>query len=308
MRHSNHGRWELPGQYARWVCPGITPDGNVTAPEQFSGRPPNPRRMASWTVCNFECADVAAREALMDYFEREHPVEFPADRYSVLAAVDAGRGRTAADFAWVGRYLYVTTRSAGRDLLFDTMGRWERAAVGEFDAESGTAEEVTLVLDADAGDDDEVAGGRFGGVDGLGGMDVLYSLAMVHQFRFRSYAGVPPVGHRGPHPDAFAVVDAVEAFVADMAEATGVEPTDEGRAFLRTDPADDDRYEFAETYGPVDHDFEEAPAGRLDDEGADPREGLPAPEDALASDDWPSSDDEGRPEGMVGRLMRLLGR
>lgn len=266
--------------------------------------------MASWTVYAFECADVPAREALLDYFEREHPVAFPDDRYSMVAEVNAGRGTAWADFAWVGRYCYVATRTDGDALVRETMGRWERAAVAAFDADSGTAEAVTLVLDADAGGDDEVAGGRFRGIEGLGGMDVLYSLAMRHQFRFRSYAGVPPVRHRGPHPDAFTVVDDVETFVADMAEATGVEPTDAGRAFLRSDPAADDRYVYAETYGPVDHDFDTSAAGPLDGEGAAPTEPLPTPEDVLGPDERPSRDGprRGGDGGLLARLRRLLGR
>lgn len=273
--------------------------------------------MASWTVYNLECADAAARETLMDWFEREHPVAFPADRYSVIAEVDTGSGAVEADFAWVGRYLYVTTRTDGGDLLRETMDRWERAAVATFDAGSGTAEEVTLVLDADAGGDDEAAGGRFEGVEGLGGMDVLYSLAMRHQFRFRSYAGVPPARHRGVHPDAFTVVDSVDSFVADMREATSVDPTDEGVAFLRADPAEHDRYVFGETYGPVDHEFDTGATGPFDagdaDDGEDGEDGetsggLPGSGDVMEPTERPTLDDADSGASLLTRIRRLLGR
>jgi len=278
------------------------------AQQAFSRPGPKARRMTSWTVYCIECADVAAREALMDRFEREHPVTFPDDRYSVVAAVDVGDGPVEADFAWVGRYCYVATAEAVDDLVFSTMDDWERAAIGEFDATTGTAEQVTLVLDADAGGDDEVAGGRFGGVEGLGGMDVLYSLAMRHQFRFRSYAGRPPARHRGPHPDAFTVVDGVDTFVEDMAEATGVEPTDAGLAFLRSDPAADDRFVYGETYGPVEGAVGEAARPPLDGGDARSAGDLPAPEDVLAPEDRPGDDrGEGGGAGLVGRLRRLFG-
>jgi len=263
-----------------------------------------PPAMADWTVYCLECADVAARAALMDRFERDHGVAFPADRYSVTDAVDVGDGPLEADFAWVGRYLYVTTTAAADDLALGTMDAWERAAIGEFAAASDAAEHVTLVLDADAGEAGEVAGGRFRGREGFGGMDVLYTLAMSHQFRFRSYSALPPADHTAPHPDAFTVVDAVETFVADMREATGVDPTDEGLAFLRSDPAADDRYVFGETYGPVDREFE---AFSLPDD-ADVRadEELPSPGEVLDADERPER--PGGDDGLLGRLRRLLGR
>lgn len=282
----------------------------IVGAEAFCRRATNPCGMTSWTVHCLECADVAAREALMDRFEREHPVAFPSDRYSVLDGLEVDGDRVEADFAWVGRYLYVTTTGDAGDLAEDTMADWERAAVGAFDATTGTAEEVTLVLDPEAGGDGEVAGGRFEGLPGLGGMDVLYALAMRNQFRFRSYSAEPPVAHRVLHPDAFTVVDAVERFVEDMAEATGIEPTAAGLDFLRSDPADDDRYVFGETYGPVDRDFEDAAGDRapaLADDGPPvPDADLPTPEDVLAPAERPSGDGSGG--GLVARLRRLLGR
>lgn len=267
--------------------------------------------MTSWTVHCLECSDVAAREALMRRFEREHPVTFPDDRYSVVAEFESANGPVEADFAWVGRYLYVTTTEPAGGPARAAMDDWERAVVGEFDATANAAEQVTLILDPDAGGDDEVAGGRFQGLEDLGGMDVLYALAMRNQFRFRSYSAVPPARHTAPHPDAFTVVDAVEEFVADMAEATGVEPTEAGRAFLRDDPADDDRYVFGETYGPDGGSFagssrplgeEAVPAGgELPAEVRDDAD-LPGPREVL-DDEHP-----GRERGIMARLRRLFGR
>lgn len=297
--------------------------------------------MADWTVYNFECADEPARAALMDWFEREHGVSFPDERYSVVGTVAAGGKTIEAEFAWVGRYLYVTVREPAGDLLLATADLWERAAVGEFDAETGTAERVTLVLDADAGEPDEVAGGRFGGREGLGGMDVLYGLAMRHRFRFRSYSATAPTRHRGVHPDAFAAVDAVETFVGDMEAATGIEPTAEGLAFLREDPADDERYRFGETYGPVEPDGDanfgtgaSAPDAAASNRDGPPeatasedrpapdspgpedlpvsdspgREELPSPEDVLGPEQRPAPDATGAGDrGVLARLRRLLG-
>lgn len=259
--------------------------------------------MADWHVYCFECADVPAREALMERFERDHPVSVPKDRYSVRAAVTADGERRDAEFGWVGTYLYVTTTEEADDLVFGATEGWERAAIGEFDAGTGTAETVTLVLDPAAGADDEVAGGRFYGTEGLGGMDVLYALAMTHQFRFRSYTVTPPVRHRANSPDAFTAVDAVDRFVEDMAEVTGVEPTDAGRAFLASDPGTDDRYVFGETYGPIEGESEAPMAEPLDPERARSGEELPDPGDVLAADERPGGDG-----GLLARLRRLLGR
>lgn len=267
-------------------------------------------RMASWTVHCFECADEPAREALLEWFEREHPLERPGDRYSVVAELTVGGEAVWADYAWVGSYCYVTTRTHPGGLLEDTMGRWDRAAVGEFQARTATAETVTLVLDPEAGDEREVAGGRFGGIRGMGGMDVLYALAMRHQFRFRSYSGVPPARHRGAHPDAFTAVGDVERFVADMAEATGIEPTADGRAFLADDPADDDRYVFGETYGPTDAGLEDGPdeAPAFEDLEADlPDDPLPAPEDVLDPAERGGRADGTDRGGVLARVRRLLG-
>jgi hypothetical protein len=259
-----------------------------------------------WTVYCLECDDVAARESLMDRFEREHPVEFPADRYSVVATVDHDGEAVETDFAWVDRYLYLTTTTPVDDLVLESMDDWKRAAVGEFDATTGTAEHVTLVLDAGVGEDGEVAGGRFEGLEGLGGMDVLYALAMRHQFRFRSYSAVPLVSHTAPHPDAFTAFDDLDRFVEDMAEATGVEPTDEGLAFLRSDPAADDRYVFGETYGPVDGDFAEADAAAAELSVA-PDDELPTPSDLLGDGELPE-EDPGQRRGLLARLRGLFGR
>jgi hypothetical protein len=259
-----------------------------------------------WTVYCLECDDVAAREALMARFEREHPVEFPEDRYSVVAAVVHDGEQVETDFAWVDRYLYLTTTTEVDDLVLQTMDDWERAAVGEFDATTGTAEHVTLVLDAGAGDEGEAAGGRFEGLEGLGGMDVLYALAMRHQFRFRSYSAVPLVSHTAPHPDAFTAFGELDRFVEDMAEATGVEPTDEGLDFLRSDPAADDRYVFGETYGPVEADFAEADAA-ADELSVAPDDELPTPSGLLGDGELPE-DETGRRRGLLDRLRGLFGR
>jgi hypothetical protein len=259
-----------------------------------------------WTVYCLECVDEDGRAALMDRIEREHDVAFPADRYSVTGALTRDGEAVEAEFAWVGRYLYVTTTTGVDGLFLQTVDDWDRIAVGEFDAATGTAEEVTLVLDTDAGGDDEVAGGRFEGIQGMGGMDVMYGLAMRHQFRFRSYCGVPPVRHTAPHPDAFTAVDGVETFVEDMAEATGIDPTDEGLAFLRSDPAADDRYVFGETYGPVEESFAEADAAAAASDPADD-EDLPTPGDLLGDGKLPA-DAPDRQGGILARLRRLLGR
>lgn len=192
--------------------------------------------MPNWTVYNFECEDVRARESLMDWFEENHPVEFPDDEDSIFAEVDNDDQATGADFAWIDRYLYVTVMGEAEHVVLDTTDRWERAAIASFDSQTETATEVTFIVDTDVGEDDEMAAVRFEGVEGYGGNDVMYALAMEHQFRFRSYAAKSPTSQVTPHPAAFDYVTAVESFVEDLRDVTGVEPSDAGLEFVRNDP------------------------------------------------------------------------
>lgn len=213
--------------------------------------------MVSWNTYNFECEDVAAREALMDWFEENHPVEFPDDRYSVFADIETEDGTTGADYAWLDRYLYVTVMGDAEAVVFETIDRWNRAALVSFDGSTETATDVMLVVETDAGEDDEVGAVQFEGVEGFGGNDVMYALGMAHEFRFRSYSAQSPTSQITPHPDAFDVVADLDEFVENMTEVTGVEATEAGLALFRNDPADDDRYQYGETYGPVDSDTDD---------------------------------------------------
>ncbi|WP_224268394.1 hypothetical protein [Haloprofundus salinisoli] len=214
--------------------------------------------MPSWSVYNFECESVADREALMEWFETNHPVAFPQNRYSVFAEIETDSGTAGADYAWVDRYLYITVMGEPENLVHETADRFERVAVAEFDSRTETATDVTFVVDSDAGGEGEVAGVRFEGIEGFGGNDVMYVLAMVHRFRFRSYSAQSPTNQITPHPHAFTVVGDIDAFIDDLEGPTGVAPTEEGLALLRDDPADDDKYVYGETYGPVDSDEDDA--------------------------------------------------
>lgn len=211
--------------------------------------------MVSWTLFAFECADETARERLMDWFEANHPVEFPDDRYSEFAEISTGDGVRGADYAWIDRYLYVTVMGEPEQIIAETTDLFERAAVAEFDGRTETVVDGTFVLDTDSGADDEVKGHPLEGPPEWAGNGLMYALAMEHQFRFRSYSAQSPTNQVTPHPDAFSVptkyADDFEGFIEEIAEVTGVEPTEEGLAFLRDDPADDDRYVYGETYGPI---------------------------------------------------------
>lgn len=192
--------------------------------------------MVNWTVYNYECEDERARKTLMEWFEAQHPVEFPEDEDSIFAEVSNGDDVIGADYAWIDRYLYVTVTGEAENIIHDTTDMWERAAIATFDGRTETATEVTLIVDTDAGGDDEVSAVSFEGVEGYGGNDVMYALAMEHEFRFRSYSAESPTNQLTPHPAAFDYVDNVDAFVEDLHEVTGVEPTEFGREFVQTDP------------------------------------------------------------------------
>lgn len=232
-------------------------NGTVLSARMYlSPTPETAPDMVSWRVYNFECEDEAARETLMTWFEANHPVAFPDDRYSVFEQVDAGDRTTGADYAWLDRYLYVTVMGEAGSLVQETAGLWERATVAVFDGTTDTAQQVTFVLEV--GDEGEAKGVRFEGVEGGAGNDVLYALAMEYGFRFRAYSGQSPTTQGTPHPGAFDAVEDVPAFVEEQAAATGVEPTESGRELLADDPAADDRYVWGETYGPVDREGDEA--------------------------------------------------
>lgn len=258
-----------------------------------------------WTVYNFECADESARAAFMDWLEGHHPVTFPDDRYSVFAEVETDDGTTGADYAWVGRYLYVTVMGDAEGLAQETTDRWERLVVAEFDSRTETAASVTY-LDTTVGEADEAGRSQFQGLDGQGGFDALYALAMQHRFRFRSYAAESPTTQLGEIPDAFSVVGEVEEFVDHFEEATGVERTEEGMALLRDDPADDDRFVYGETYGPVDDDGADdgIDAVHVVDGQTGESETYDDPGDVPDEDDGvPDGDD-----GILRRVREILGR
>lgn len=212
--------------------------------------------MASWSVYAVECEDTAAREELMEWFEENQPVEFPDDRYSVFADIESDDGgTTGADYAWLGRYLYITVMDEAGRVIEDAMDYWERAALAEFDGTTETVVDGTFVRDTESGAEHQVEGHPLQGPQEFAGNGVMYALAMDHQFRFRSYSAQSPTDQAKPHPDAFDAptdfVDDFEEFIERMSSATGVEPNEEGLEFLRNDPADDDRYVYGETYGPT---------------------------------------------------------
>ncbi|PSP80231.1 hypothetical protein BRC81_03330 [Halobacteriales archaeon QS_1_68_20] len=79
---------------------------------------------------------------------------------------------------------------------------------------------MTVILDTDAGADGEAAAVQFEGVEGTGGLDVMYALAMEFGFRFRSYAAQSPTNQITPHPAAFDapgdLIGDLDSFVEDM--------------------------------------------------------------------------------------------
>lgn len=190
-----------------------------------------------WTVYNFECADERAREALVAWFERTHPVDAPEGEDGVHGALAGPDGEeTPADLAWIAEYVYVLTDGPVEGLLADSADRWQRAVVADFDAETETCTEAVLYR-SEGGEPVEEA--RYEGVPELAGQGLLYRFAMAHQFRFRTFAHAPPAPMVTPTYGAFDAVvgmgwgsDEMEFFEAE----TGVAPTGQGLAFLEDDP------------------------------------------------------------------------
>ncbi|WP_436909579.1 hypothetical protein [Halosimplex marinum] len=203
-----------------------------------------------WTAYSFECADGAARESLVAWFDDHHPVDVPADDECVHGDLVDGDGtERAADLAWVAEYCYVLVSEPVPGLLVESADLWERAAVGTFDSETETCTEA--VLYRSNGDDGPEAVARYEGEEGLAGQDMLYRFAMAHRFRFRAFAHAPPAPML---TELFGAFDAVAGMgwgsdlLAEFERETGVEPTARGVEFLEDDPVlgDGEFYEAAE--------------------------------------------------------------
>lgn len=190
--------------------------------------------MGGWNVYTFECRDEQAVEELKAYIERNHPTEFPDDEPHVFEAVSLpDGGETGADFAWTGRYLYMTTLRTPGSFLSDTVDRWERAVVADMDSTTETCTEAILYESVD-GEVTEVT--SMEGVVHEAGTDIVYRMAMEHQFRFRVYAAESPTTQVNPHASAFDFLKPRAETLEEFTELTGVEPTDAGVEFLETDP------------------------------------------------------------------------
>ncbi len=190
---------------------------------------------------NFECADVDARESLVEWVDATNPVDVPAGADSVHGPLTDQNGEEIpADVAWVAEYVYVLTNPRVAGFLEESADRWERAVVAEFDSTTETCTEANLY-----GSDDgrPIEKTSYEGVAELGGQDMVYRFAMEHQFRFRAFAHAPPAPMITRHFGAFDAVvgmgwgsDAMEFFETE----TGVSPTVRGLAFLEDDPVLDD--------------------------------------------------------------------
>ncbi|QLH77375.1 hypothetical protein HZS55_08750 [Halosimplex rubrum] len=203
-----------------------------------------------WTTYTFECADEAARESLVAWFDDRHPVAIPNGEDCVHGDLVDGDGtERAADLAWVADYCYVLVEEPVPGLLVESAPLWERAAVGTFDSETETCTEAVLYRSDSDDAPDEIA--RYEGCEGLAGQDMLYRFAMAHRFRFRAFAQAPPAPML---VEVFGAFDAVAGMgwgsdlLAEFEAETGVEPTARGVEFLEDDPVLDDGefYEAAE--------------------------------------------------------------
>ncbi|KAB1190481.1 hypothetical protein GJR96_16040 [Haloferax sp. MBLA0076] len=205
-----------------------------------------------------------------------------------------GEQTVGADYAWIDRYLYVTVMGEAESLISETTHLWSRAAIAEFDSKTETATDITLIVDTDVGEDDEITAVTFEGAEGYGGNDVMYALAMAHQFRFRAYAAQSPTSQITPHPAAFDYVTNVEAFVSDLQDVTGVEPTDDGLKFIRSDPG-------------IEYETTEAGSEESDDGGLDRVTVVEADTEEVAVYDSPDDVPEEKDEtGLFGRIRSLL--
>ena len=204
-----------------------------------------------WTAYSFECADADARESLLQWVDKTHPVAVPDDADHVHGRLTDGSGdgsERKADLAWIAEYWYVLTNQPVSGLLVESAAYWDRAVVATLDSQTETCTEAVLYR-SESGTVTEAA--RYEGVEGLSGQDMLYRFAMDHRFRFRAYAHAPPEPMVTP---AFGAFDAVVGMgwnseeMDDFEADTGVAPTVQGLELLESDPVLEEG-EFYETDG-----------------------------------------------------------
>lgn len=260
--------------------------------------------MGSWAVMAFECERGSDRRRLLRWFERTHPVTVPVHRYSTTGALETPGGTHDADFAWIGRYLYVTTPGDPRAIVTDSVGRWDRAVVAEIDRASETVVDGRFV-DATDG----VTGHRVRGAPGWAGVGLLYALAMARSFRFRPCASRAPPDSSTPHPTAFAdpadFLADLDRFVDRMRAVTGIAPTDAGLTLLRSDPAGRDRFVYDGPGGSptLDLGAEDSPRADADRPLVETDGGAPVGGDSAHDSDTSSTPEPDRDGGLVASLL-----
>lgn len=139
--------------------------------------------------------------------------------------------------AWIENYLYLTAKDDPRPLLPENAAHWDRAVRAKMrGSQFGGCKGATLFETIGA---KHVQEASCKGKPAEMGADVMYDFAMVYQFRFRPVAAVLPEPIMAHVPNAFAAprdVSEDSEDIREYAETTGVEPTEEGIAFLQRDP------------------------------------------------------------------------
>ena len=190
--------------------------------------------MSGWHTCVLEFGSMGARDDLLGWFEANHPVEFPDDNSvtDTYAPLTLDGFDYIADFALVGNYVYITCREDFEDAVDATSEHWRRAAYAEFDATTETCTKASFyAAESDEPEDPD----EYEGVNGAGGVDILFRLTMEHQFRFRSYAAALPKTPDTFLPGAYDAVEPTEDRVGTIKALAGCETTEDGLSFLNDD-------------------------------------------------------------------------
>lgn len=203
--------------------PGAEPDESATAAgdEASSG--------------DAAVASDPADDPATDGDEDDGPVEeeMAAD---VTLTVEDGES-VDGQLAWIEEYLYLTARGDPRPLLSENAAHWNRAVRAAMrGTQFGGCKQATLFETIGAR---HVSEASCKGKPSEMGADVMYDFAMVYQFRFRPVAATLPEPIMAHVPNAFGApsdTDPDGEAIQELAELTGVEPTEAGIAFLKRDP------------------------------------------------------------------------
>lgn len=200
-----------------------------------------------WFTLSIDCGDVEGRDALLEWLTDSYKFELPEDEEQSMWGKfedEDGMG-VMAEAAWIAEYVYVTVKKRHEEIVDELAPYYDRATWAQFLPANDFCKEA-IYYESDG--ENAIERARYEGEHDKSGLDVMYTFAMKHRFRFRVLASEPPTKLRAPAPGAFDAPqenDPASYVLRHLAAVSGMRPTLRGLAFTAADPAleDEDRRE-----------------------------------------------------------------